>query len=275
MDKRWILLPIALGLLSMMVTAQDSSATATPVAGPIQIAEDTATPTEAMIQHFDSTPTVTPTFPPANGNSAQVLGPLSVLDNLHAAVAPFTSVITNPTLSGEPTLLLVNGRRAVVPPGWSLTGEPGMGGLYPHITLYDGPGIHFNWDYINGSAGFAQDGIQLYGNQRYVVRVLFRTDLVYQADHVPFTPSHFQVRGRIYTAQGGFTELPPQSMAGTQASHLAEWVIESRENPFPFIRLEVVFKMEWPIFIGGTFMEGIDILTAPADYRPEFVIYFE
>ena len=57
--------------------------------------------------------------------------------------------------------------------------------------------------------------------------------------------------------------------------HEQEWVIESTANPYPFVRLEVYFIMEYPIFIGGVYLENINILTAPADYRPQFVINFE
>jgi hypothetical protein len=217
----------------------------------------------------------TETPPPPRRESAVAEGPISVIDNVHAAVEPFTSVIENPSLEGEPLPILVNGRTIEVPPHWSFTGEPGIGGLPPHISRYDGPGLRFGWDYVSGTAGFAQDAIQLFGNQRYAVRVAYRSDIVYMQDNVPFTPSHLQVRGRLYTAQGGVTELPAQSMIGTQEDHIVEWVIESTENPYPFVRLEVVFAMEWPIFIGGTFLESIDILTAPADYRPRFVINFE
>ena len=135
--------------------------------------------------------------------------------------------------------------------------------------------LRYNWDYISGRSGLAQDAIQLFGNQRYAVRVQFRTDLIYARLDTPFTPSHFQVGARLYTAQGGFTELPPQPMIGTENDHLIEWVIESTENPYPFVRLEAYFLMEYPIFIQNVYLERIDIVTVPPDYRPEFVNYFE
>ena len=268
----WIFIAIIV-FTGWMVIAQDT--TPTPSGGPLPLLNETATATPAPAVEEPTEVVSTPTLIPANGESAQVIGPVSVIDNVHADVQPFTSVIENPTLEGDVLPILVNGRTIEIPHGWSYTGRPGIGGLPPHILRYAGPGLRFGWDYVNGSAGLAQDGIQLFGNQRYVVRVTYRTDIIYTLDSTPFTPSHLQVVPRLYTANGGFTDLPPQSMHGTQERHELEWVIESTENPYPFVRLEVLFRMEYPIFIGGTFLESIDILTAPADYRPEFIIYFE
>lgn len=269
MQKRGWLLIILLVFMGYMVMAQDD--TPTPPTGPIPMVSETVIPT---VSPQDTAAPSTPTLIPSNGESAQVSGPISVIDNIHAAVTPFTSVIENPALGGDVLPILVNGRTIEVPHGWSYTGVPGVGGLPPHIQRYDGPGLRFGLDYVNGQAGFAQDGIQLFGNQRYVVRVNYRTDIIYTLDSTPFTPSHLQVTARLYTAQGGLTELPSQSMNGTQSQHSIEWVIESTQNPYPFVRLEVTLALEYPIFIGGIFLESIDILTAPADYHPQFVIDF-
>jgi hypothetical protein len=270
MHRRALVLIPLLIFMGLVVMAQGN--TPTPPTGPIPIVSETAMPTTSP----QATAIIsTPTLIPANGESAQISGPISVIDNIHAAVAPFTSVLENPTLSGDVLPILVNGRTIEVPHGWSYTGQAGIGGLPPHIQRYDGQGLRFGWDYVNGQAGFAQDGIQLFANQRYVVRVNYRTDIIYTLDSTPFTPSHLQVAARLYTAQGGFTELPAQSMRGTQEQHTIEWVIESSQNPYPFVRLEVTLALEYPIFIGGTFLESIDILTAPTDYRPQFVIDFE
>lgn len=204
---------------------------------------------------------------------AQDIGP--AIENQHAGLEAFSSVIDNPTFGDEPTLISVNGRNIEVPPGWSYTGYPGVGGLAPYVSRYDEPGYRFSWDWINGQAGFAQDGIQLYGNQTYVIRVKYRTDIVYTRDDLPFLASDFKVVARLYTADGGMQTLPTQNMQGLQQEHSIEWVIKSTENPYPFVRLEVMFDVEWPIFVGNVFLQSIDIVTAPGDYRPEAVIEFK
>jgi hypothetical protein len=270
MRKYGLLFILVIGLMTFAVIAQDT--TLTPGTGPIPMTSPTATATSST---QDTETIATPTFVPANGESAVIQGPISTIDNVHAVVEPFTSVIENPELAGQVTPLLINGRTIEIPENWSYTGAPGVAGLPPHILRYEGPGLRFGWDYVNGRAGVAQDGIQLFGNQRYIVRVNYRTDIIYARIDTPYTPSHLQLGARLYTAQNGFTELPPQSMHGTQENHTIEWVIESTANPYPFVRLEVYFLMEYPIFIGGSFLEHVDILTAPTDYRPEFVIQFE
>ena len=199
----------------------------------------------------------------------------SLISNQHDGLEDFTSVIDNPTLIDEPTLISVNGRYIEVPPGWSYTGVPEVGGLPPFVNRWAEPGYAFNWGWINGEAGFAQDGIQLYGNQRYAVQVDYTTILRYASTELPFVASNFQVYGRIYTAQGGIVELPNQNMRGLEEAHSIEWVIESTENPYPFVRLEVYFSVEWPIFDGSVNLQRIDIVTVPDDYRPEAVIPFK
>lgn len=199
-------------------------------------------------------------------------GPL--ITNEHAGLPEFSSVVNNPTLIEEPTLISVNGRYIEVPQGWSYTGMPEVGGLPPYINRWTEPGYNMAWDWINGESGFAQDGIQLYGNQRYVVQVDYTTMLAYTSTDYPFVPSNFQVYGRIYTANGGMQELPRQNMRGLTEAHNIEWVIESTENPYPFVRLEILFAVEWPIFSGAINLQRMDILTAPADYRPNAVIQF-
>lgn len=196
------------------------------------------------------------------------------ITNQHDGFVDFTSVINNPTLLDEPTLISVNGRYIEVPRGWSYTGMPEVGGLPPYVNRWEQQGYLFNWEWINGEAGFAQDGIQLYGNQRYAVQVDYTTMLYYTSGDLPFVASNFQVYGRIYTANGGMQELPRQNMRGLEESHQIEWVIESTENPYPFVRLEILFAVEWPIFRGTVNLQRMDIVVVPADYRPEAVINF-
>lgn len=197
------------------------------------------------------------------------------IQNDHAQLALFTSVINNPTLINEPTRIHVNGRDLEVPPHWSFTAAPQVGGLPPYIRRYDQPGYQFIWEWVNGEAGFAQDGIQLYGNQRYAVRVNYQTDLYYTSGDLPFVPYDFRIYARLYTAQGGMQTLPHFNMSGLTDTHSIEWVIESTVNPYPFVRLEVLFDVEWPIFRGTATMQSIDIVTVAPDYRPDFVIPFE
>jgi hypothetical protein len=202
-------------------------------------------------------------------------GPLPVLENVHAVLPPFSVVSRNGELGEEPTPLMVNGRRLEVPRGWSYTGTPGVGALPPFIARYDQPGYRLDVSWINGTAGFAQDGIQLYGRQRYVVRVQYRTALEYTSADYPWVPSDVQVVGRLYTANSGLLELPPFNMAGLAETATVEWVIESTANPYPFVRLEVLFNVQYPIFRGFVFFDRIEVLTAPADYKPDFVIAFQ
>jgi len=204
---------------------------------------------------------------------AQDTGP--IIENQHAGLEDFSSVIDNPNLEGDPTLISVNGRNIEVPYAWSYTGKPGVGGLAPYVSRYEEPGYRFSWDWINGQAGFAQDGIQLYGNQKYAIRVKYRTDIVYTRDDLPFVASDFKVAAQIYTARGGMQSLPSQNMHGLQEDQSIEWVIESTENPYPFVRLEVMFDVEWPIFVGNVYLQSIDIVTVPEDYRPEAVLSFK
>jgi hypothetical protein len=198
-----------------------------------------------------------------------------VIENAHADLEPFTSVIENPTLGGEPTLISVNGRDIEVPPNWFFSTAPQVAGLPPYVSRYEDPGYRFTWSWVNGEAGFSQNGIQLYGNQRYVVQVDYETALRYSGPDMPFVPSDFQVKGRLYTAQGGATDLPPQSMNGLDETHSIEWVLESTENPLPYTRLEVLFDVRWPTFVGNVFLKRVDVQTAPADYKPDFVIAFD
>lgn len=204
---------------------------------------------------------------------AQSDGP--IIQNEHDALEPFTSVINNPTLENEATLVNVNGRNVFVPQGWSYTGTPGVGGLPPYVVNTPEQGYEFVWEWINGSAGLAQDGIQLYGNQRYAVQVDYLTNLYYTSRDLPFVGSDFQVYGRLYTANGGFQDLPPINATGLSEQQNLEWVIESTDNPYPFVRLEVRFDVDWPIFRGSVYLQRIDLVTVPDDYRPEFVINFE
>ncbi len=201
-------------------------------------------------------------------------GPLPVLENAHGVLEPFTPVSLNGTFSDEPTLILVNGRVLEVPPQWSYTGEPIVGALPPYITRHEGPGYGFNFSWVNGMAGFAQDGIQLYGNQRYVIKIRYTTDLEYLSGDVPFIPSDMELYGRIYTAQTGMIELPRFTMDGLQTTHEGEWVIESPQNPYPFIRLEVGFNAAYPVFRGSVYLEFVEIQTAPKAYKPDWVIPF-
>lgn len=201
-------------------------------------------------------------------------GPLPVLDNVHGVLPPFTPVSRNGSLGEEPTPLMVNGRRLEVPPGWSYTGYPGIGALPPYISRWDEPGYRFNFSWVNGTAGFAQDGIQLYGQQRYVIKVRYSTTLEYTSADYPFLPSDMRTCARIYTANSGMTDLPCYNMPGLDESHAIEWVIESTENPYPFIRLEVVFDVKYPVFRGFVFLEHAEIQTAPPDYKPDFLILF-
>lgn len=206
---------------------------------------------------------------------AQDIGP--AIENQHAGLAEFSSVIDNALFDDEiePTLISVNGRDIEVPFAWSYTGFAEVGGLPPYVSRYENPGYRFSWDWINGQAGFAQDAIQLYGNQRYAVRVQYRTDFVYTRDDLPFVPSDFRVFARIYTARGGMQALPAQNVQGLEQEHSIEWVIESTDNPYPFVRLEVMFDVKWPIFVGDVYLQRIDIVTVPDDYRPAAVIGFE
>jgi hypothetical protein len=64
-------------------------------------------------------------------------------------------------------------------------------------------------------------------------------------------------------------------MDGLEETHSIEWVIESTENPFPYTRLEVLFDVRWPTFVGDVFLTRVDLQTAPADYKPAFVIEFD
>lgn len=199
-----------------------------------------------------------------------------VIDNAHAGLDPFTSVLNNADFSeGEDTLISVNGRYISVPQGWSYTGIPEVGGLPPFVRRGEQVGLEFVWEWVNGQAGFAQDGIQLYGNQRYAIQVDYLTNLYYTSEDLPYIQSDFQVYARLYTANGGMLELPRINSRGLAQQHNIEWVIESRENLYPFVRLEVLFDVEWPTFRGGVFVQRIDLVTVEADYRPEFVINFE
>lgn len=204
---------------------------------------------------------------------AQGDGP--IIQNEHGGLEPFTSVINNPTFLGDPTLINVNGRNVEVPEGWSFTSNPLVGGLPPFVRRFDQPGYEFIWEWINGEAGLAQDGIQLYGNQRYAIQVDYQTNLYYTSADLPFVPSDFRVYARLYTANGGIQELPRINMRGLEEQHNLEWVIESVNNPFPFVRLEVLFDVEWPTFRGSVFVQRADIVTVEADYRPDFVVNFE
>lgn len=205
---------------------------------------------------------------------AQDTGP--IIENTHSGLEPFTSVINNPSLTeGETTLIHVNGRNIEVPQGWSYTGLPVVGGLPPFIRRSEQSGLEFVWEWINGQAGFAQDGIQLYGNQRYAIQVDYLTNLYYTSQDLPYVPSDFQVYARLYTANCGMQELPRINSQGLAQQHNIEWVIESTNNPYPFVRLEVLFDVEWPTFRGGVFVQRIDLVTVEPDYRPNFVINFE
>lgn len=205
---------------------------------------------------------------------AQSDGP--IIANQHDGLEPFTSVIENPTFAeGESTLINVNGRSIEVPQGWSFTTMPEVGGLPPFVRYTDEPGVEFIWEWVNGQSGFAQDGIQLYGNQRYAIQVDYLTNLYYTSSDLPYVPSDFQVYGRLYTADGGMQELPRLNSQGLAQQHNIEWVIESTENPYPFVRLEVFFDVEWPTFRGSVFVQRVDLVTVPDDYRPNFVIDFE
>jgi len=205
---------------------------------------------------------------------AQGDGP--IITNEHDALEPFSSVVNNPTFAeGEMTAIHVNGRTLEVPQGWSYTGVPVVGGLPPFIRRTAEPGLEFLWEWINGQAGLAQDGIQLYGNQRYAIQVDYLTNLYYTSADLPYVPSDFQVYARLYTANGGMQELPRINSQGLEQQHNIEWVIESVNNPYPFVRLEVLFDVEWPTFRGSVFVQRIDLVTVESDYRPEFVINFE
>lgn len=201
-------------------------------------------------------------------------GALPVLENAHALLEPFTPVSLNGTFSHEPTLILVNGRVLEVPPQWSYTGAPIVGALPPYISRYDGPGYNFNLSWVNGMAGFAQDGIQLYGKQRYVIKARYTTDIDYLSGDMPFVPSDLELYGRIYTAQQGMMELPRYTMRDLHTTHDVEWVIESPENPYPFIRFEIGFNVDYPVFKGSVYLEFVEIQTAPQDYKPDWVIAF-
>ncbi|MEL6524205.1 MAG: hypothetical protein AAFQ07_00715 [Chloroflexota bacterium] len=204
---------------------------------------------------------------------AQDNGPL--IQNGHDGLDEFSSVITNPTFEGEATIINVNGRYIDVPPGWSFTGNPEVGGLPPFVVDTPEQDYEFVWEWINGSAGFAQDGIQLFGNQRYAIQVDYLTNLYYTSRDLPFVPSDFQVYARLYTANGGMQALPPISMTGLAEQQNVEWVIESTSNPYPFVRLEVRFDVEWPTFRGSVYLQRADIVTVPDDYRQNFVVNFE
>jgi len=205
---------------------------------------------------------------------AQDTGP--IIENTHGGLEAFSSVINNPSFTeGESTLIHVNGRNVEVPQGWSYTGIPVVGGLPPFIRRGEEPGLEFVWEWINGQAGFAQDGIQLYGNQRYAIQVDYLTNLYYTSEDLPYVQSDFQVYARLYTANGGMQELPRINSQGLAQQHNIEWVIESTDNPYPFVRLEVLFDVEWPTFRGGVFVQRIDLVTVEPDYRPNFVINFE
>ncbi|MGB7337569.1 MAG: hypothetical protein WBC91_01665 [Phototrophicaceae bacterium] len=198
------------------------------------------------------------------------------IDNLHAELEPFTSVINNPDFTeGDVTILNVNGRRVEVPQGWSFTTMPEVGGLPPFVFYVEDSGLEFFWEWINGQSGLAQDGIQLYGNQRYAIQVDYLTNLYYTSGDLPYVPSDFQVYARLYTANGGMQELPRINSQGLTQQHTVEWVIESTSNPYPFVRLEVFFDVEWPTFRGSVFVQNIDLVTVAPDYRPNFVINFE
>lgn len=202
-------------------------------------------------------------------------GALPVLENLHAPLPPFTVVSRNALLGSDPTPIVVNGRQLEIPPDYSFTGKGGVGMLPPYIARWAEPGYRFDFSWINGSAGFAQDGIQLYGDQRYVVRVNYTTELEYTSGDYPFVPSDMRTFARIYTANSGMIDLPAYNMQALKQPHEIEWVIESTENPYPFIRLEVLFEIKYPVFRGKVFMEQIRVMTAPADYKPDFVIEFK
>lgn len=202
------------------------------------------------------------------------LGPLPLLENAHAVLEPFTPVSENGYFVDDPTPIMVNGRQLEVPPNWSYSGYPGVGMLPPYIARWAGPGYRFDYSWINGIAGFAQDGIQLYGNQRYVLKAEYTTELKYLTS-LPFVASDVQFYARIYTAQGGMIELPRFNMQGLNQQHEVEWVIESTANPYPFIRLEALFEVKHPTFVGKVFMQKVEIQTAPPEYKPDFVIYFE
>jgi len=224
-------------------------------------------------------PAATPTMVPVPTITATPL-PDPSGSNPHANLPAFSPINKNWTLEGRPVLVEVGHdqvRTLAIPPQWSYVG---VNEVYPNVPPYvylrdDLGGYQFEPAYVSGTFGLAQDGIELFPEQRYIVKITYTTDLSRINSTGSFLLSDFTVQGAVYNTSGGTTTgLTPQTIPALRSARNEQiWVIES-DKPFPTIRLEVFFKFRWATLQGGIIVHKIEILTAPADYGSNAVLRF-
>lgn len=203
--------------------------------------------------------------------------------NPHANLEPFSAVNKNPDLTGRPvtvTIGHVQTRTLAVPPLWSYTGN---NPIWPNVPPYlylreDLGGYQFEPFYISGTFGLRQDGIELFTDQRYIVKITYSSDLD-PIDPATFTGiGDFSVCGNVYNTSGGTSAaLVCQTIPALKQRRIEQiWVIES-DKPYPTVTFEVYFSFKWASLQGGLIVHRIEIQTAPEDFgddNPRSILHF-
>jgi hypothetical protein len=207
--------------------------------------------------------------------------PTLSIDNPHGQFPAFSVVNINHTLSGQPNVECWDGtgqidgaicedgfaRIVAYPNGWQPVVYMGSTNLPAFVHNKPG-GYQFEVSWINGRFGLAQS-VTLYGNQRYIVKMIYSTSLRYQ-DGIS---APIDVGGTIWNSDGGTrTDLTPRPVPLT-GRHEIVWVVET-DTASPTIFLELYVILNWPQLVGTVTFEYLSVETAPPGYGDDAVIHF-
>jgi hypothetical protein len=225
------------------------------------------------------TPTVIPTDVPG------VTPEPTTGANPHGNLPAFSQVNKNWTLDGHPTqvkagnMQLNHWRILSIPPLWDYMGEPDneIPPFYHAVdcvTEDDSACYKLDVSYIGGTYGLEQHGIELYGNQTYIVKVRAAEINLAAADDHLWTSGNVGITGRLIVSDGTATELYEQAVPQQSGVHEWFWVIRSTKR-YPTVVLQVWFRIRWATAVGYVMLDDIEVLTAPENFGQDVVLPFD
>jgi len=203
--------------------------------------------------------------------------------NPHGNMPAFSAINQNWTLDGHPEQITVGNlqldhwRILNIPPLWEYLGEP-ENEIPPFysavecVTEDDQACYKLDVSYIGGTFGLAQHGIELYGNQTYIVKV--RADEINLTNEkADWSAGDMGIAGRLIVSDGTATELYEQAVPAQSGVHEWFWVIRSTKR-YPTVVLQVWFNIRWASVVGYVLLDDIEVLTAPDDFGQDVVLPF-
>lgn len=190
--------------------------------------------------------------------------------NPHADLPPFSVINPNPTLQGRPIVTNEWNRGIATPPGYTFVyTSPDNPPLPPYLYNQADGGYAFFPSWVRGTFGLREESIELYPGVRYIVKIIYSTDLATASE------VNLDVGGAVYNTSGGTSTVLTAHAVPLHVTRREDiWVIET-SAPYPTIALDLTFHLAWATISGGSItVYGIQVMTAPADYGSDALLGF-